>query len=123
MIRVLILAAMTALFVVGVIAVAHSRPPENADPALAPWFEGLRTPEGAGCCSIADCRAVEYRIKGDHYEALIGKQYGDDVEPHWEPVPDERILQRQDNPTGRAVACWVPYLHPSILCFVLPAQV
>ncbi len=102
---------------------AAARPPENADPALAPWFEGLRDPvDGGGCCSQADCRAVEYRIAGDHYEVLIGKQFGDDIEPHWEAVDPAHILQRTDNPTGRAIACWVPYLQPHVLCFVRPAE-
>src|SRR6516164_2028992 len=32
-------------------------PPDNPDPALAPWFESLKQPgTGASCCSIADCR-------------------------------------------------------------------
>ena len=113
--------AAAALFLVAI--VAQARPPKNADPALAPWFHSLHTAEGDGCCSTADCRPVEYRIADDHYEALIGHQYGDDVEPHWEAVPQERILLRVDNPTGRAIACWMPIVAPHILCFVLPAQV
>jgi hypothetical protein len=99
---------------------AEARPPENADPALAPWFEGLRAEDGGSCCSEADCRPVEYRIVEDHYEALIGRQF--DVDPgHWVSVPPERILKKTDNPVGRAVACWMPYT--GILCFVLPPQV
>jgi hypothetical protein len=115
--------AAAALFFIAAWTLAYARPPENADPALAPWFKSLHTPSGVGCCSIADCRPVEYRIEKDHFEALIGKQFGDDVNPHWEPVPPDHILQNTRNPTGRAVACWLPYLQPHILCFVLPSMV
>jgi hypothetical protein len=107
-----------ALALVAAAAAAH--PPADADPALAPWFNSLHTDTGASCCSLADCRPVEYRISGDHYEALIGKQF--EVNPPiWVRVPPSRILKKTDNPLGRAVACWRPYT--GILCFVLPSQV
>lgn len=99
---------------------ADARPPANADPALAPWFEGLHASNGGSCCSQADCRAVDYRIVGNHYEALIGEQF-DVRPPRWVSVPPSHILKKTDNPVGRAVACWLPYT--GILCFVLPAQV
>lgn len=90
-------------------ATAHAQPPPNADPALAPWFQSLRQPgTGASCCSIADCRPTEYRTKDNHYEALI--------EGKWLVVPPEKVLQRTDNPTGRAVVCWTP--QRGIMCFV-----
>ena len=54
------------------------------------------------------CRATEYRIEADHYEALIGGT--------WHVVPPDKILQRTDNPTGHAVVCWTP--QRGILCFV-----
>lgn len=97
-----------------------ARPPENADPALAPWFESLRAGNGGSCCSQADCRPVEYRTATDHYEALIDRQFGVDP-PRWVPVPPDKILEHTGNPIGRAVACWLPYT--GILCFVLPSQV
>ena len=88
---------------------ALAAPPPDADPSLAPWFNDLRQPwTHALCCSMADCRPVNSRLNGDHYEALI--------EGQWRVVPDDRILNRSDNPTGRAVACWTPYA--GILCFV-----
>ncbi len=99
---------------------AIARPPADADPALAPWFDSLHTANGASCCALADCRPVEYRIAGDHYEALIGRQFDVDP-PFWAPVPEARILKKTDNPLGRAVACWRPYT--GVLCFVLPSQV
>jgi hypothetical protein len=116
----LIFAAAVAL--VWACAYALGRPPENADPEYAPWFQSLRAKNGGGCCSQSDCRAVEYRIAADHYEVLIGKQFGDEVEPHWEAVPPESVLQKHDNPTGRAIACWTPYTEPRLLCFVRPAE-
>lgn len=115
--------AIAALAAILLAQTVFARPPENADPALAPWFQSLHTKEGVGCCSIADCRPVEYRIEKDHFEALIGKQFGENVTPHWEPVPPDHILQNTRNPTGRAIACWVPYLQHRILCFVLPSMV
>jgi hypothetical protein len=90
-------------------ATAHAAPPPDADPALAPWFNSLRLPfTNALCCSIADCRPTDSRIVGDHYEAFVGGE--------WLAVPSDRILQRSDNPTGRAVVCWTP--SAGIMCFV-----
>lgn len=84
-------------------------PPPDADPTLAPWFNSLRQPwTNALCCSMADCRPVDSRLSDGHYEALI--------EGEWRRVPDHLILNRSDNPTGRAIACWTPQV--GILCFV-----
>ena len=97
---------------ISLVCLAHpilAAPPSNPDPALAPWFNSLRQPwTNALCCSIADCRPTDSRISGDHYEAFVGGQ--------WRSVPPDRILQRADNPTGRAVACWTKQV--GILCFV-----
>jgi hypothetical protein len=90
-------------------ATAGAQPPADADPALAPWFRSLLVPgTSISCCSVTDCRATEYRIEADHYEALIGG--------NWLVVPPDKILQRTDNPTGHAVVCWTP--QRGILCFV-----
>ena len=90
-------------------AAADAAPPADADPALAPWFRSLLIPgTSISCCSVTDCRATEYRIAADHYEALIGER--------WLVVPADKILQRTDNPTGHAVVCWTP--QRGILCFV-----
>lgn len=92
---------------------ATAQPPEHADPSLAPWFQGLRQPgTGVSCCSMADCRATDYRPGADGYEALI--------EGEWMPVPPDRVLHRVDNPIGRAVVCYVP--GRGILCFVTPDE-
>jgi len=88
---------------------AIADPPPNADPTLAPWFRSLVQPgTSISCCSASDCRATDYRIEGDHYEALIGEA--------WFTVPPDKILQRTDNPTGRAVVCWTP--QRGIVCFI-----
>ena len=92
-----------------VAASAAAAPPQNADPALAPWFRSLLQPgTTVSCCSLADCRPTDYRIAADHYEALVGGS--------WVAVPPDKILDRTDNPTGRAVVCWTP--QRGIMCFV-----
>jgi len=93
---------------------ALAAPPPDADPSMAPWFRGLHVPgTGTSCCSIADCRPVDSRIIGGHYEVY--------VEGKWLVVPKDLILQREDNPTGRAVVCWTP--TAGILCFVRGPEV
>lgn len=101
--------AMTLLLAVA----ADARPPQDADPALAPWFQSLHQPgTGLSCCSISDCRPTEYRMNGDDYETW--------VEGTWLVVPRDKILQRTDNPTGHAIVCWTP--QRGIMCFVRGAE-
>jgi hypothetical protein len=88
-------------------------PPQNADPALAPWFQSLKAPNGTGCCSVADCRRAESRLSTAGYEVMIGDR--------WHAVPWERVLRRTDNPTGQAIVCYVPDTE-LILCFVRPPE-
>jgi hypothetical protein len=93
----------------GLATAARAAPPPDADPALAPWFNSLRQPgSGMSCCSIADCRPVDYRTVDNHYEAYI--------EGEWRPVPPDKVITRADNPTGRAVVCWTRL--SGIMCFV-----
>lgn len=95
-----------AVLTVGSVALAA--PPENADPALAPWFRSLAQPgTGISCCSIADCRPVDTRITPSGYEIFVKDQ--------WLTVPPEKILQGKQNPTGKPVAC---VLNGQVLCFV-----
>lgn len=115
------IAVVTILAIVFVAGLSFGAPPENADPALAPWFQSLVAPDGALCCSISDCRPVAYRINGGSYEALLGPQFpGFDGEPRWITVPDRALLIKFDNPTGRAILCWTPMQGP--ICFVRPAE-
>jgi hypothetical protein len=53
------------------------------------------------------------RQNAGHYEAMI--------EGVWRTVPDSVVLNRTDNPTGHAIACWTPQTSV-ILCFVPPPQ-
>jgi hypothetical protein len=102
-------------FVAGslIAAIASASPPDNADATLAPWFQSLRQPgTGISCCSMADCRITEYRTSGVGYEAFIDDK--------WLAVPPDRVLQHTDNPTGRAIVCYMP--GRGILCFVRPAE-
>jgi hypothetical protein len=100
---------------------AYARPPAGADPnsPMAQWHRTSQRPDGLGtCCSESDCRPTAYRIVGGHYEALVGRAW--DVDEEWVPVPDAKVLQHTDNPTGTAVLCYTPSI--GVLCFVLPAQ-
>jgi hypothetical protein len=93
--------------------IASGAPPPDADPSLAPWYRSLQQPQsGVSCCSVADCRAVDYRIVDKHYEVFI---QGD-----WLAVPPDKVLTRADNPTGRAVVCWTR--STGIMCFVRGPQ-
>ena len=107
------LCAVTAAFIVVSFIGASAAPPPNADATLAPWFQSLRQPgTGISCCSMADCRATEYRTTAIGYEAF--------VDDKWMPVPPDRVLEHTDNPTGRAIVCYMP--GRGILCFVRPAE-
>jgi hypothetical protein len=100
--------------------VAVAAPPERPNSALVPWFESLKQPgTGAPCCSIADCRTAEFRQDRDGYEVLIDGRWKLSA-PFWLRVPPNRIIDRRDNPTGRAVICFTP--EAGILCFVRPAE-
>ena len=103
-------------YVVGAViagtALAWARPPEGGpvDPALHDWYESLKEPgTNFPCCSIADCRPVDYKLDPGGYEAL--------VETRWVRVPDDKILHGKPNPTGRGVLCRSP-ISGTILCFV-----
>ena len=97
--------------------------PEGTDPnsGISEWYRGLRQPDtNMGCCSIADCRPVQYRIVGDSYEFLLDDRFSGVHEPKWVPVPAQRILDHTPNPTGSAVACWEP--QSGVRCFVRPTD-
>jgi hypothetical protein len=91
---------------------ASAAAPPNPDPALSSWFQSLSRPwrPGSGatvkCCDMADCRVTDYREVGDHYEVLIDKRFPGVKGPSWQRVPPRAIIERTENPTGGAVACW-----------------
>ncbi len=104
---------VNAVGTVGVVALSaipgRSAPPPNADPGLSAWFNSLRQPgTGASCCSIADCRPVDYRLGPAGYEVFIDNT--------WRPVPPDKVIHGKENPLGRAVVCWTPAF--GIMCFV-----
>lgn len=108
-----------AAFVLSGVTV-HAAPPDNADPALAPWFKSLRQPiTGAECCSISDCRPAEVRRDGQGYEVQVDQKWNVST-VFWLRVPAERILDQRTNPTGKAVLCYTP--EAGILCFVPPPE-
>jgi hypothetical protein len=91
---------------------AYAAPPAGADPdsPMAQWYRSLKAPDiGGSCCSIADCRPVEARQMGNHWEVL--------TETGWQPVLPQRVLH-QENLDGRPIACQV---LGEIRCFVPPA--
>lgn len=91
--------------------------PPNPDPSLAPFYQGLKQPgTHNGCCSMADCRNVQYRIVGKAYEVFIDKNNFTLGPDKWVSVPANAVLPPQTNPTGEAVACWVDGL--GVLCFL-----
>jgi hypothetical protein len=107
--RVLTVLASVMVLSLIVLGSVWSAPPQNADPTLAPWFNSLRQPgTGVSCCSIADCRPVDYRGGPGGYEVWIDNS--------WHPVPADKVLDGKDNPIGRAVVCYTPAL--GVLCFV-----
>ena len=117
---------MRSLFLGGIVlgwtaggcAPALAAPPPDADPRLAPWFQGLTHPgTNKPCCSLADCRPVQYRVIDGHFQAFIGDEFPRwSNPPHsWVDVPDSHVLHRPDNPTGEGVACW---FQGEVVCFI-----
>jgi hypothetical protein len=96
------------------LAIAFQFGPQLAAAAdLSQWFKGLKQPgTGMSCCDISDCQAVTARMGEMGYEIFIDGQ--------WRKVPDDKILQGQTNPLGRAVACYTP--RQGIMCFVRPME-
>ena len=106
-------------------APAFASPPPPGSPqadVMAPyaeWVRGLVNPKtGQGCCSLSDCRVVDYRLTADGYEAFIGRETFPAAPDQWLKVPDYVVLHK-DNPTGFAVACWAVWYDKSsgFFCF------
>jgi hypothetical protein len=101
---------------------AHQPGDEFAD-----WYQSLRVPGldpvkllnpvESWCCSPdRDCRTVDYQTDaaGSYWIVADGERV---------QIPPDKILERTDNPTGRAVACWSYYIgHPHVRCFVRPPE-
>ncbi len=123
----------SAIAVFGSYRVAEAAPPplgsEDYEQLLpyAAWISKQAANNGGLCCSIADCRVVNWRMKGDAYEAFIAKTddrgfskfpEGPDA---WVAVPTD-VIKREVNPTGRAIACWSAHRinDGGYYCFFLP---
>ena len=102
-------------------SMAHQPGDEFAD-----WYRSLKVPGtterflnsvDASCCSPErDCQPTDYDTDAaGHYWIKVK---GERIQ-----VPADKILQRTDNPTGRAVACWRYFNgHPIVRCFVRPPE-
>jgi len=103
---------LAAVSLVTLAAAALAEPPVGVDTEspMAQWYRSLTAPNGISCCSMADCRPIEARLAGDRWEVFRNEK--------WEPVPEDRILKRE-NPDGRPIAC---IYAGQILCFVPPAS-
>ena len=69
----------------------------NVSPEVREWFEHLRSPKGAVCCSYADGHRTGYEMK----------QYWVPIEGKWYPVPPEAIVHTA-NPIGEAIVWYLP---------------
>jgi hypothetical protein len=99
-----------AIFVALVAQRTEAASPQHTDQALASWIESLKQPgSGVSCCTIADCRPVDYRMAADGYEALL--------DTSWVRVPDDRIVRGTTNPAASAIICRSP-ISGTIMCFV-----
>jgi len=104
-----------AVAILGGTALAWARPPEGItpDPELHGWFESLKLPgTRLSCCSEADCRPADYRMRENGYEAWLDDK--------WTAIPAHTVLVGQSNPLGRAVVCRTS--TGTILCFVPASQ-
>lgn len=113
---------VAAILVAAVVLIAHvisARAHTTDDPA-AQWYASLFDKRGINCCMPHhDCdTADDWRHSDDPHYAYDALSKG-----VWVKVPSYAILDRADNPTGKAVIC-VQYLdgHPVARCFVRPTE-
>jgi len=108
------LVALAVGLALGISFAASAAPPPGANPndPMATWFRDLMRPDtNTSCCDSSDCRRVVSRMTPTGWDARIGNA--------WLSLPPDRVLH-QDNPTGEAIACYLPTL--GIICFVPPPQ-
>lgn len=99
---------------------------DPADPN-AGWYRDLKVPNssyGGFCCGPSDCRPVEIRSVGGHWEVFISSDNFPDnaTDPNqghapndWVVVPPAVVIPHILNPIGQTVACW--YQH-ALRCVV-----
>ncbi len=80
--------------------VAAPPPDLVPNPTISEWFKSLRQPGTSfPCCSVSDCRRVDYRVADDgQYEVML--------DGTWYRVPNRFVLRNERNPVGKAVACY-----------------
>ena len=116
MIRLLAVALLTFA------SVTFAKAPESVDPALAPWFHGLKNQiSGISCCDMADGHILadsDWRAGPDGYEVRIAEK--------WFALTPDRVLNGVSNPTGRAVLFYgagaAEVGLAEIYCFVRPSE-
>lgn len=81
-------------------SIAAPPPDLVPNPVISEWFKSLRQPgTSMPCCSVSDCRRVDYRIADDgRYEVML--------DGLWYRVPNHFVLRNEGNPVGKAVACY-----------------
>jgi hypothetical protein len=99
----------------------------SGDVSRAEWFETLRTPSGAPCCSLSDCRQTQAEWRGDTegWWALVAGS--------WRPIPADKVLASPRSIDGAAYLCIAKGTHDGgdmfgrittmlspIYCFVPP---
>ena len=99
-----------AVVIAVLLLVAHcafgAPPPAGSEDArtFAPFPDFVRTLHA--CCDLSDCRPVDARIDGDHWQfAATHAHFGAATREHWVTVHDTAI-RRGPHPTGRAIACY-----------------
>lgn len=88
---------------------ALAEPPPGADlnSTISKWYQSLKDKQGNGCCNLADCRPVSVRMSAAGWEVFVDKQsFGATAPDDWVGVPEQALVVREDNPTGRNIACY-----------------
>ena len=105
-------AFLLAIILMLLTVAARAQPPDGSTGENHDWYEGLRmNGSGIGCCGEGECRPVDARTSGDHWQAL--------VEDGWIDIPNDKIIHPRTNPIGRAVLCRAPS-SGVIYCFTEP---
>jgi hypothetical protein len=83
------------------------------------WYQGLRSPEGEGCCNERDCHPVASRYTPEGPEGAWVLEIL--IRNRWVKVPKDRVLP-QSSPDGGVHACYsdpAPYMTEMTPCLVI----
>ena len=84
-------------------ALAYAQPPAGADPnsPIGQWFASLVRSDGVNCCSVSDCLpAAPGELSAAKDGSLVINLNG-----RPQPVPESKIVWREDNPFGKPIVC------------------